>query len=134
MARVKTEKNYARINVELGLPQLIEVQLDSFERLKREGMAELFHEISPIDSYNRNMQLYFPSKSKISEEWGLKYWFEDPKDSIEKCIENDSTYASSLWVKVLLAGGEVPQPVTQDIFLADFPEMTEKGTFIINGY
>ncbi|HWS24346.1 MAG TPA: DNA-directed RNA polymerase subunit beta [Anaerolineales bacterium] len=133
MARVKTEKNYARINVELGLPQLIEVQLDSFERLKREGMAELFHEISPIDSYNRNMQLYFPSKSKISEEWGLKYWFEDPKDSIEKCIENDSTYASSLWVKVLLAGGEVPQPVTQDIFLADFPEMTEKGTFIING-
>lgn len=133
MARVKTEKNYARINVELGLPQLIEVQLDSFERLKREGMAELFHEISPIESYNKNMKLYFPSKSEISEEWGLKYWFEEPKDNIEKCIENDSTYSSSLWVKVLLAGGEVPQPVTQDIFLADFPEMTEKGTFIING-
>ena len=133
MASVKTEKNYARMNVSLGLPNLIEVQLDSFERLKRDGMGELFHEVSPIESYNKGMKLYFPSRSSESEQWGLKYWFVDPKESIDKCIENDSTFASALWVKVLLAGPDVPEPITQDIFLADFPEMTPKGTFIING-
>jgi DNA-directed RNA polymerase subunit beta len=133
MASVKTEKNYARMDVSLGLPNLIEVQLDSFERLKKDGMGELFHEVSPIESYNKGMKLYFPSRSPESEQWGLKYWFVDPKDGIDKCIENDSTYASALWVKVLLAGPDVPEPITQDIFLADFPEMTDKGTFIING-
>jgi DNA-directed RNA polymerase subunit beta len=63
----------------------------------------------------------------------LKFWFGDPKHSIEECVERDLTYASPLYVSVLLAGPEVPEPIKQDIFLGDFPEMTEKGTFIING-
>ena len=133
MASSLPQKNYARIPVNLGLPNLIEVQLDSFERLKREGLGDLFHEISPIESYNKGMKLYFPSRGPESKQWGLKYWFGDPKHSIEECVERDLTYASPLYVSVLLAGPDVPEPIKQDIFLGDFPEMTDKGTFIING-
>jgi DNA-directed RNA polymerase subunit beta len=133
MAQSLPRKTYARIAVTLDLPNLIEVQLDSFERLKREGLGDLFHEISPIESYNKGMKLFFPSRSQESQQWGLKYWFEEPKHSIEECVERDLTYASPLYISVLLAGPDVPEPVKQDIFLGDFPEMTDKGTFIING-
>ena len=133
MASSLPRKNFARIPVKLNLPDLIEVQLDSFERLKREGLADLFHEVSPIESYNKGMKLYFPSRSSESEQWGLRYWFGDPKHTIDECVERDLTYASPLYVSVLLAGADVPEPMKQDIFLGDFPEMTDKGTFIING-
>jgi DNA-directed RNA polymerase subunit beta len=126
-------KSYARIPINIELPNLIEVQLDSFERLKREGLGDLFHEVSPIESYNKGMKLYFPSRSPEAKQWGLKYWFGDPKHSMEECVERDLTYASPLYVSVLLAGPDVPEPIKQDIFLGDFPEMTDKGTFIING-
>ncbi len=126
-------KSYARIPVNIKLPNLIEVQLDSFERLKREGLGDLFHEVSPIESYNKGMKLYFPSRGAESKQWGLKYWFGEPKHNIEECVERDLTYASPLYVSVLLAGPDVPEPIKQDIFLGDFPEMTDKGTFIING-
>jgi DNA-directed RNA polymerase subunit beta len=133
MASTLPRKNFARIPVKLPLPDLIEVQISSFERLKREGLADLFHEVSPIESYNKGMKLYFPSRSPESEQWGLKYWFGEPKHSIEECVERDLTYASPMYVSVLLAGPDVPEPIKQDIFLGDFPEMTDKGTFIING-
>jgi DNA-directed RNA polymerase subunit beta len=133
MASVLPKKNYARIPVTLDLPDLIEVQIDSFKRLKDEGLGDLFHEISPIESYNKGMKLFFPSRSPESKQWNLKYWFGDPKHSIEECVERDLTYASPLYVSVLLAGPDVPEPIKQDIFLGDFPEMTDKGTFIING-
>jgi DNA-directed RNA polymerase subunit beta len=132
MASGTPSKSYARIDVNLELPDLIEVQLDSFRRLKDEGLADLFHEISPIESYNKGMKLYFPSHDKDNE-WDLSYWFGEPKYSVEECVERDLTYASPLYVSVLLAGPDVPEPIRQDIFLGDFPEMTEKGTFIING-
>jgi DNA-directed RNA polymerase subunit beta len=133
MASSVSSKSYARIDVTIPLPDLIEVQIESFERLKAEGLADLFHEISPIESYNKGMKLYFPSRTPESKEWGLKYWFDEPKYSIEDCVERDLTYASPLYVSVLLAGPDVQEPIKQDIFLGDFPEMTEKGTFIING-
>ena len=133
MASSLPQKNYARIPVKLDLPNLIEVQLDSFERLKKEGLGDLFHEISPIESYNKGMKLFFPSRSPESQQWGLKYWFGEPKHNIEECVERDLTYASPLYVSVLLAGTDVPEPIKQDIFLGDFPEMTDKGTFIVNG-
>src|SRR3989304_1850855 len=126
-------KSYARIPVNIKLPNLIEVQLDSFERLKREGLGDLLHEVSPIESYNKGMKLYFPSRGPESKQWGLKYWFGEPKHNIEECVERDLTYSSPLYVSVLLAGPDVPEPIKQDIFLGDFPEMTDKGTFIING-
>jgi DNA-directed RNA polymerase subunit beta len=133
MATILPSKSYARINVQFPLPDLIEVQLESFERLKKEGLADLFHEITPIESYNKGMKLYFPSQTPESQEFGLTYWFGDPKHSIEECVERDLTYARPLYVSVLLTGQDVPEPMKQDIFLGDFPEMTEKGTFIING-
>jgi DNA-directed RNA polymerase subunit beta len=133
MATDLPSKSYARIDVKLPLPTLIEVQLESFKRLKEEGLADLFHELSPIESYNKGMKLYFPSRTPEAQQWGLTYWFGEPKHSIEECVERDLTFASPLYVSVLLAGPEVPEPKKQDIFLGDFPEMTEKGTFIING-
>ncbi|MAT41730.1 MAG: DNA-directed RNA polymerase subunit beta [Anaerolineaceae bacterium] len=126
-------KSYARIPKIFDLPQLIEVQLESFQRLKSEMLIDLFNEISPIESYNKGMRLYFPGHSDEAKQWKLKYWFDAPKHSVEDCIERDLTYASPLWVSVLLAGPDVPEPIKQDIFLGEFPEMTDKGTFIING-
>ncbi len=133
MASFLPRKSYSRIPLSLPLPNLIEVQLDSFTRLKDDGLADLFHEISPIESYNKGMKLYFPSRTPEAEQWELTYWFGDPKHTIEECVERDLTYSSPLYVSVLLAGPDVPEPIKQDIFLGDFPEMTEKGTFIING-
>jgi DNA-directed RNA polymerase subunit beta len=126
-------KSYSRINVQLPLPNLIEVQLESFERLKASGLLDLFHEVSPIESYNGGMRLYFPSYGPEAEQWNLTYWFDKPKYSIEECIERDLTYASPMYLSVLLAGPEIAEPIRQEIFLGDFPEMTPKGTFIING-
>jgi DNA-directed RNA polymerase subunit beta len=133
MASSLPTKSYARIPVVFGLPDLIEVQLDSFRHLKSDGLEDLFDEISPIESYNKGMKLFFPGRSPEAQQWGLKFWFEKPKHSIDECVERDLTYASPLWVSVLLAGSEISEPIKQDLFLGDFPEMTEKGTFIING-
>ena len=133
MNSVLPEKSYARIHSILEIPSLIEVQKESFQRLKTKGLADLFTEISPIESYNKGIKLYFPSNSSEVKDFDLKYWFDEPKNSIEECLERDLTYSSPLYVSVLLAGPEVPEPIKQDIFLGDFPEMTDKGTFIING-
>jgi len=133
MSQLPPSKSYARIDVRFNLPDLIEVQLESFERLKSERLADLFHEISPIESYSGDMRLYFPSQTPEAEEWKLSYWFEEPKYNVDECVERDLTYARPLYVSVLLAGPAIPEPMKQDIFLGDFPEMTEKGTFIING-
>ncbi|HIE25504.1 MAG TPA: hypothetical protein EYP74_05820, partial [Anaerolineales bacterium] len=73
MASSLPKKSYARIPVTLDLPDLIEVQIESFKRLKAEGIESLFREISPIESYNQKMQLYFPSQSAEAKEWGLSY-------------------------------------------------------------
>ena len=133
MASKPEQKWYSRIPEVFDLPNLIDVQLDSFMWLQKEGLSELFDEISPIISYNGGMKLFLPGKTPESKEFKLKYWFEDPKHDIEECVERDLTYAAPLYVSVLLAGSEVPEPIQQDIFLGDFPIMTEKGTFIING-
>jgi DNA-directed RNA polymerase subunit beta len=133
MAQDDKAKNYARISYRYPLPPLIKVQLDSFKRLKETGIEELFHEISPIESYNGKMKLYFPSRTPEAEQWGLDYRFEKPEYSVQECVERDLTYASALYVSVLLAGPKVPEPIKQEIFMGEFPEMTDKGTFIING-
>ena len=133
MANTLPSKSYARIDVKLELPDLIEVQIESFKRLKREGLADLFNELSPIESYNKGMKLFFPGQTPEAQQFKLTYWFGEPKHTIEECVERDLTFASPLNVSVLLAGPDVPEPIKQDIFLGDFPEMTEKGTFIING-
>lgn len=133
MASIRDQKWYSRIPEVYSLPNLIDVQLESFKWLEETGLAELFNEISPIVSYNSGMKLFFPGNTPEAKEFKLKYWFEDPKHGIEECVERDLTYAAPMYVSVLLAGSEVPEPIKQDIFLGDFPIMTDKGTFIING-
>ncbi len=133
MAIKQATKNYQRIPAATPMPDLIEIQLDSFVLFQKEGIGELLAEISPIESYTKGMKLFFPAKDEITEEWGLKFWFGDANFSVEECLERDMTYSKPLYVTVLLAGSEVSEPIRQDIFLGDFPEMTENGTFIING-
>ncbi len=133
MTDLMPPKNYARIPVGLELPQLIQVQLDSFQRLKDEGLGSLFHEISPIISYGNELKLHFPSDTPLARQFDLKYRFEPPKNTVEECLERDLTYACPLYVSVLLEGGETGEKQKQELFLGDFPEMTQKGTFIING-
>ena len=133
MTDLMPPKNYARIPVGLELPQLIQVQLDSFQRLKSEGLGSLFNEISPIISYGDELRLHFPSNTQTAKDFDLKYWFEPPKNTIEECLERDLTYSCPLYVSVLLEGKEFSEKQKQELFLGDFPEMTPKGTFIING-
>jgi len=134
MQRRLDEKNYARTLDVLELPSLIEIQLESFRRFIDEGLNELFDEINPIESFNGNLRLYFPGSSVEAAEFGLSYWFDEPKYPEEECRERDITFAKPLYVKVALvnraAGDEV---LISDIFMGDFPWLTEKGTFIING-
>nr|HPL81304.1 DNA-directed RNA polymerase subunit beta [Anaerolineaceae bacterium] len=133
MTELMPPKNYARIPVGLELPQLIEVQLESFERLKTEGLANLFNEVSPIVSYGNDLRLHFPSDTPLAREFDLQFWFEEPKNTIEECLERDLTYARPLYISVLLEGADQTEAIKQDLFLGDFPEMTKKGTFVING-
>ncbi len=127
-------KSYARTADIQELPSLIEVQLQSFDWFKEHGLAELFDEISPIESFNGNLKLYLPGKSPEAEQFGLTYWFEEPKYPESKCLERDTSYAAPLYVKVALVNREAgDEVIVSDIFMGDFPLMTEKGTFIING-
>jgi len=128
-------KNYARTYDVQELPSLIEVQLNSFNWFRDEGLGELFSEISPIESFNDgNLKLYFPGNGPETQEFGLKYWFEEPKYGEDICLERDMTYAAPLYVRVALVNHEAgDEVVTSDIFLGDFPLMTVNGTFIING-
>ena len=133
MQRRLDTKNYARTYDVQDLPSLIEVQLNSFNWFRTEGMGELFAEISPIESFNGNLKLYFPGPQPETDEFGLKYWFEEPKYDEDLCLERDMTYSAPLYVRVALVNKEADEVVVNDIFLGDFPLMTENGTFIING-
>lgn len=126
-------KTYARTTDPLPLPTLIDVQLTSFDAFIEESLAELFDEISPIESFNGDLKLYFPSNRPEVEGFDLKYWFGEPKYSVEECVERDMSFAAPLYVKVLLYSADLDQPIVQDIFMGDFPLMTPAGTFIING-
>ncbi len=116
------KKSYARIPDVLELPRLIEVQLESFKQFRKEGLGELLQEISPIISFNKNLELYF-----------LDYRFDDPKYTEKECRERDITFASPLWVQIRLVNKETGEIQEQEVFMGDFPLMTQNGTFVING-
>ena len=126
-------KSYARTINPLELPSLIDIQLDSFEAFINDSLAELFDEISPIESFNGNLKLYFPSNRPEVEGFDLKYWFGEPKYTVEECVDRDMSYAAPLYVKAMLYSTDMDQPIVQEIFMGDFPLMTPAGTFIING-
>jgi DNA-directed RNA polymerase subunit beta len=133
MQRRLDTKNYARTSTILNMPSLIGLQLDSFNWFREEGFGELFAEVSPIESYNGSLKLYFPvPRAKETIDYELKYWFEEPKHTEEMCLERDMTYSAPMHVRVALVD-ERGQVFKQDIFMGDFPLMTENGTFIING-
>ncbi len=126
-------KSYARMAGSLSLPTLIEVQLESYRWFQEQGLRELFDEISPIESYTGTLRLHFPSFRPESAQLGLKYRFGEPTYSQEECLERDVTYAAPLFVEVALENRETDEIIKSEIFLGDFPLMTENGTFIING-
>jgi DNA-directed RNA polymerase subunit beta len=129
----KGSKSYARIAGSLSLPALIEVQLESYRWFQGEGVRELFDEISPIESYTGALRLHFPSSKPESAQFGLSYRFGDPTYSQEECLDRDVTFAAPLYVEVALENRETDEIIRTEIFLGDFPLMTENGTFIING-
>src|SRR3989304_7942225 len=106
MASTIGRKSYARITDSYHLPSLIEVQLDSFKWLRDEGLSQLFDEITPVESFNKGMKLFFPSRAPESKEFGLKYWFEDSKYSPDECLDRAMTSSPPRNVQVLLAGPE----------------------------
>jgi DNA-directed RNA polymerase subunit beta len=126
-------KSYARTTDIQLIPKLIEVQIQSFKLFQDELLRELFEEISPIESFNGEMALYFPGNYKQAREYGLTYWFEEPKVSIEECVERDLTYGAPLYAKVALHNRKTDEHKVDTIYFGEFPLMTENGTFIING-
>ncbi|EFH84977.1 DNA-directed RNA polymerase subunit beta [Ktedonobacter racemifer] len=117
--------SFARIPDIRPMPGLIQIQLDSFEWFKKEGLRELFAEISPIEDFTgKNLSLEFIVPPEP---------FGKPKYDEDECRDRDATYAAPLNVKARLINKETGEIIEKDIFMGDFPLMTKAGTFIING-
>ena len=114
--------SFAKLKEVLELPNLIEIQRNSYDWFLRVGLREVFQDISPIQDFTGNLVLEF-----------LDYTLGDTKYSVEECKERDFTFAAPLRVKVRLINKETGEVKEQEVFMGDFPLMTEKGTFIING-
>jgi len=114
-------KSYARILDVHPLPRLIDIQLQSFHWFREQGLRELFDEIFPIESYNGKMRLEL-----------LDYWFEEPKHSEQECRIMDMTYSAPLRIRAMLVN-EQGERLEQDVYMGDFPLMTDNATFIVNG-
>ena len=115
--------SFSKINEVLDMPNLIEVQKDSYRWFLEEGLQEVFRDMSAITDYSGNLVLDF-----------IDYHIEDkPKYTIEECKERDVTYAAPLRVRARLQNKETGEIKEQDIFMGDFPIMTPSGTFVING-
>ncbi|HEX6970641.1 MAG TPA: DNA-directed RNA polymerase subunit beta, partial [Limnochordia bacterium] len=114
--------SFSKINEVLDVPDLIEVQRKSYEWFLTEGLLEMFRDISPIQDFTGNLVLEF-----------IDYSLGEPKYSVEECKDRDVTYAAPLKVRVRLINKETGEVKEQEVFMGDFPLMTENGTFIING-
>lgn len=118
----RKRRSYARIDEVLELPNLIEIQQKSYEWFLDQGLREMFQDISPIEDFTGNLVLEF-----------IDYTLEEPKYSVDESKERDVTYAAPLRVKVRLINKETGEVKEQEVFMGDFPLMTDTGTFIING-
>ena len=118
-----TRKTFARIGDFIDIPNLIQVQKDSYDWFVNEGLGEVLRDISPIEDYTGNLVLEF-----------FDYYMEkETKYSLEEAKERDTTYSTRLHVKVRLINRETGEIKEQEIYLGDFPLMTDSGTFVING-
>ncbi len=120
--RDNKRKSYARLQSVMPLPKLIQIQLDSYRWFKEQGLKELLDEITPIVSYNKNLELHFGD-----------YRFGEPKYPEKECRERDTTFFVPLYVQVKLVNRETGEIQEQEVFMGDFPQMTENGTFVYNG-
>ncbi|MEK5036619.1 DNA-directed RNA polymerase subunit beta [Sporosarcina sp. FSL K6-3457] len=118
----RQRRSFARISEVLDLPNLIEIQTASYEWFMEEGLREMFRDISPIQDFTGNLSLEF-----------IDYQLGDPKYPVDESKERDVTFAAPLRVKVRLHNKETEEVKEQDVFMGDFPLMTENGTFVING-
>jgi DNA-directed RNA polymerase subunit beta len=118
----KTRESFAQIKEVLKIPNLIEIQKNSYEWFLRDGIREMFKDISPIQDFTGNLVLEI-----------IDYKLEEPKYSVAECRERDVTYNAPMRVKARLINKETGEVKEQEVFMGDFPLMTEKGTFIING-
>ncbi|MBL6466127.1 MAG: DNA-directed RNA polymerase subunit beta [Peptostreptococcus stomatis] len=115
--------SFSKIKEIADVPNLIEIQVDSYKWFLEEGLKEVFTDISPIEDYTGNLILEFVDYSLD----------EKPKYDIEECKERDTTYCAPLKVKVRLINKETGEIKEQEVFMGDFPLMTDRGTFVING-
>ena len=119
----RTRMSFSKIKEIADVPNLIELQVDSYKWFIEEGLKEVFEDISPIEDYTGNLILEF-----------VDYSLDDkPQYDIEECKDRDATYCAPLKVKVRLINKETGEIKEQEVFMGDFPLMTEKGTFVING-
>ena len=123
MANLRRKRySFAKFEDALEVPDLIQTQIDSYEQFLKEGLKEVFNEISPIEDFSENLVLEF-----------IDYYLGEPNYDVNECRERDATYSAPLQVKVRLINRETGEVKEQEVFMGDFPLMTEKGTFIING-
>ncbi len=118
----RTRYSYAKIKEVMDMPHLLDIQRNSYKWFLKDGLQEIFHDISPIQDFTGNLVLSFES-FKLGE----------PKYDIDECKERDVTLAAPLRVNVRLINRETGEIKEQEVFMGDFPLMTETGTFIING-
>jgi DNA-directed RNA polymerase subunit beta len=118
----RRRRTYTRINEILDLPDLIEIQKSSYRWFLEEGLREVFLDVSPIKDFTQNLVLEF-----------IDYSLGEPKYSVEECKERDANYAVPLKVRIRLVNRETGEVKEQEVFMGDFPLMTNNGTFIING-
>ncbi|MBU5310065.1 DNA-directed RNA polymerase subunit beta [Ligilactobacillus saerimneri] len=118
----RTRRSYARIKEVLDLPNLIEIQTDSYNWFLDEGLREMFNDIMPIEDFQGNLSLEF-----------VDYRLLEPKYTVEEAREHDANYSAPLHVTLRLTNHETGEIKSQDVFFGDFPLMTKQGTFIING-
>lgn len=120
--RHRVRRSYSRINEVLDLPNLIEIQTQSYDWFLSEGLNEMFGDISPIDDFSGNLSLEF-----------VDFQFQEEKYTVDEAREHDANYSAPLYVKLRLINKETGEVKEQEVFFGDFPLMTEQGTFIING-
>lgn len=120
----KTERRkFGKINEVIDIPNLVEIQKDSYDSFVQEGISEIFEDFSPITDFSDHFELHF-----LGHEFG-----DTPKYDEKECRNRDATYALPLRVKVRLVNKVKDEIIDSVVFMGDFPLMTENGSFIING-
>lgn len=118
----RVRRSFSRIREVMEIPNLVEIQSDSYQWFLDEGLKELFADISPIEDFAGNLSLEF-----------VDYSFDEPKYTVDEAREHDANYSTPVYVKLRLINNETGEVKEQEVFFGDLPRMTTQGTFIING-